>query len=216
MMIRPSWKERCFPGWMFRLPRHLSNHVAVTFDDGPHSETTPALLHALDRAGIPSTHFIVGEKAATQTSLLSEISSRGHLLANHGYHHESFLWKSGKSQTVSIARATEVLQEHADHFAKYFRPPYGQFNLMTGSVLDHIDYRGVLWSLAIADWKTASAQELWRRLHTRLHERAVILLHDARPSTPVISELLLRLADEISRRGWKFSTLPFPLTVSAS
>lgn len=201
---------------MFRLPPQFSKHVAVTFDDGPCEKTTSALLRILAREGIPSTHFVVGEKAMTQASLLSEISTQGHLLANHGFQHESFFWKSGKAQAVSVAKTDDVLQRQAVPFARYFRPPFGWFNFRTKSVLDQLCYRGVLWSLSIGDWKAASAQEFWQRLQTQLHDRAIILLHDAHPSTTMMTELLPRLADDISRRGWKFATLPFPQTESAS
>src|SRR5262245_56119218 len=35
--------------------------VALTFDDGPHPDTTPGLLAALRRAGVRATFFLVGE-----------------------------------------------------------------------------------------------------------------------------------------------------------
>ncbi|HMG98890.1 MAG TPA: polysaccharide deacetylase family protein, partial [Gaiellales bacterium] len=36
--------------------------VALTFDDGPHPEGTPAVLEALDAAGATATFFLVGEQ----------------------------------------------------------------------------------------------------------------------------------------------------------
>ncbi|MDD5087505.1 MAG: polysaccharide deacetylase family protein [bacterium] len=201
---------------MFRLPPHLSKRIAVTFDDGPHPETTLPLLNTLAHLRIPSTHFIVGEKAAAHPDLLPEINAQGHLLANHGYCHESLLWKSKTTQAESLTETDAVLRRQNIRFGKYFRPPFGQFNFSTKSVLALHGYRGVLWSVAIADWKAATSQELWRRLRPQIHERAVILLHDTRVAAPAVIEMLSRLADDISRRGWEFTTLPVPPTDSAS
>src|SRR4051794_40676349 len=36
--------------------------VAFTFDDGPNPETTPAVIDALEKYGIPATFFIVTQR----------------------------------------------------------------------------------------------------------------------------------------------------------
>ncbi|MGH9175989.1 MAG: polysaccharide deacetylase family protein, partial [Vicinamibacterales bacterium] len=38
--------------------------IALTFDDGPHDEHTPALLDRLAELGIRGTFFVVGSRAA--------------------------------------------------------------------------------------------------------------------------------------------------------
>ena len=46
------------------LPRTLfgASGVALTFDDGPHPEGTPAILEVLAAAGARATFFVVGEQ----------------------------------------------------------------------------------------------------------------------------------------------------------
>ena len=61
--------------------------VALTFDDGPHPEGTPAVLDMLDEAGIKATFFLVGEQVERRPALAAEIAGRGHLVALHGYRH---------------------------------------------------------------------------------------------------------------------------------
>src|SRR5436309_1154034 len=54
-----------------RLAR--SRGVALTFDDGPHPQGTPAVLELLDRAGATATFFLVGEQVEQRPALAAEI-----------------------------------------------------------------------------------------------------------------------------------------------
>ena len=44
--------------------RRSWRRIALTFDDGPDPEFTPRVLELLDRAGVPGTFFLIGERAA--------------------------------------------------------------------------------------------------------------------------------------------------------
>src|SRR5579871_3047253 len=61
--------------------------VALTFDDGPHPEGTPAVLEVLSQADMKATFFLVGEQVERRPALAAEIVERGHLVAVHGYRH---------------------------------------------------------------------------------------------------------------------------------
>src|SRR4051794_30497856 len=65
--------------------------IALTFDDGPHPEGTPAVLDALDRAGARATFFLVGERVERAPHVAREIVARGHAVAIHGYRHRSLM-----------------------------------------------------------------------------------------------------------------------------
>ncbi|MDX6474700.1 MAG: hypothetical protein QOH95_211, partial [Gaiellaceae bacterium] len=60
------------------------DRVALTFDDGPHPEGTPAVLDTLARHGASATFFLVGEQVARDPSLAREIVDAGHEVAAHG------------------------------------------------------------------------------------------------------------------------------------
>ena len=75
------------------VPRRTSRSdaVAVTFDDGPHPEGTPAVLEGLAAAGAQATFFLVGEQVERNPSLVGEIAAGGHSLAIHAYRHRNQL-----------------------------------------------------------------------------------------------------------------------------
>mgnify|MGYP002146003620 CR=1 FL=1 len=53
--------------------------VALTFDDGPHPEGTPAVLEALREADASATFFLVGEQVERNPALAAEIAGAGSL-----------------------------------------------------------------------------------------------------------------------------------------
>ena len=57
--------------------------MALTFDDGPHPDGTPAVLEALGDA--TATFFMVGEQVERYPSLAAEVAGAGHEIALHGY-----------------------------------------------------------------------------------------------------------------------------------
>ena len=65
--------------------------IALTFDDGPDPDVTPALLDLLDKYQARATFFCLGKNIAANKSLTNKISEKGHLIGNHSYtHHKLF------------------------------------------------------------------------------------------------------------------------------
>jgi peptidoglycan/xylan/chitin deacetylase (PgdA/CDA1 family) len=201
-----------FPQWMWALPRG-GKRIALTFDDGPHPQTTPALLRALDENGISSTMFLGGEQSENRLSLLREIESSGHDIANHGYHHVRHALRGRRYQTESILRTEEILSASGITMRRFYRPPFGSFDLTTGSVLKERSYKGIVWSIIAWDWTMQSTERLWRRIESQLHDGAIIVLHDGHPTTLSMIDVLPRLADAVRERGWSFTKLT-PLSLS--
>src|SRR6478672_4692949 len=65
--------------------------VALTFDDGPHPEGTPAALEALAAAGATATFFLAGEQVARRPALVAEIVAAGHGVELHCHRHRNLL-----------------------------------------------------------------------------------------------------------------------------
>src|SRR3954452_22020216 len=66
-------------------------YVALTFDDGPHPQGTPAIMEALAAAGARATFFLVGEQVERRPALAAELVAAGHEVALHGHRHRAML-----------------------------------------------------------------------------------------------------------------------------
>src|SRR5437764_8468059 len=61
--------------------------LAMTFDDGPNPDATPAILDALGERGAKASFFILGRHAERWPQLVRRIADEGHTVCNHGYYH---------------------------------------------------------------------------------------------------------------------------------
>src|SRR5580704_10739229 len=68
-----------------RLPAAAAarGEIAITIDDGPDPEVTPAVLALLERQGVRASFFCVGERVARFPQLARDIVARGHSIENH-------------------------------------------------------------------------------------------------------------------------------------
>jgi peptidoglycan/xylan/chitin deacetylase (PgdA/CDA1 family) len=199
--------DRIFPQWLWRLPNG-DGQIALTFDDGPDPNTTPALLETLAKLDVRATFFIVGSKIEGNSGLLKRAVIDGHVLANHGYHHANHALYSRAALRSSIQRTEEAMTALDVQPLRLFRPPYGFFRPGMASELTRLGYRGIMWTAHLRDWKPQSAAMLERRAGRAFDDGSIILLHDSHAAGPQsLSRILTRLAADVRERGFHFVTL---------
>jgi peptidoglycan-N-acetylglucosamine deacetylase len=164
-------------GIALRLPGRRG--IALTFDDGPHPQGTPAVLSLLAGAGVCATFYLVGEQVARRPALAAEIAAAGHEIGVHGYRHRLLLRRSPWALRDDFARATETIGTAAGRESRSYRPPYGVFSL-AGLELARRRWEPLLWSRWGRDWEErATASTIAARATRDLSGGEVVLLHDA-------------------------------------
>jgi peptidoglycan/xylan/chitin deacetylase (PgdA/CDA1 family) len=153
---------------------------ALTFDDGPHAQGTPAALEILARAGVRATFFLVGEQVRRNPTLAAEIVAAGHEIGLHCDRHRNLLRLTPRQTREDIRRAQASLEQAGGHPVRLYRPPYG---ILNGAALAHArgnGWRTLLWSHGGRDWEARATPESIAALITDGADRgAVLLLHDA-------------------------------------
>ena len=164
------------------IPRTISTHgpgVALTFDDGPHPEGTPAVLEALARADARATFFVVGEQVQRRPALVAEIAAAGHTVALHGYRHRLQLRLGGREVRADIERGLESIREAAGVDATWHRPPYGVYSPAGLKFVRQAGLHPLLWSRWGKDWrKFTTPSRIAARATRDVGPGDVILLHD--------------------------------------
>ncbi|MDD5223257.1 MAG: polysaccharide deacetylase family protein [bacterium] len=184
-----------FPGWQFflRTIMHGSRkgkQAALTFDDGPDPETTPALLALLDKHHVKAAFFVIGDKAAHYPELISEILSRGHELGNHSLSHDPLLMlRTSATLFREIEECGRVLEASGVR-ALAFRPPVGIVNPRLKPVLERLGMFCVGFSVRGGDWGNRKISGLSERILSRVRPGDIVLLHDCRPAGREVSEWL--------------------------
>lgn len=153
---------------------------ALTFDDGPHREGTPAVLEILAAEGVRATFFLVGEQIRRNPSLPGEIVAAGHEVALHCDRHRNLLRLGPGQVRVDIERAEQAIGESTGRSVSLYRPPYGVLNAAALRLSRARGWRTLLWSQWGRDWEArATPQSIAARVTAGAGEGSVLLLHDA-------------------------------------
>src|SRR3954452_3862019 len=152
--------------------------VALTFDDGPHPQGTPAVMEALATAGATATFFLVGEQAERRPALAAELVAAGHEVALHGHRHRAQLRLRQRAIAQDLDRGAAVVEEAAGVQVARHRPPYGIYTRAGLALARARGWEPVLWSRWGKDWRRFTTP---LRIARRAAPDAgdVVLLHDA-------------------------------------
>ena len=107
--------------------------VCLTFDDGP-SKTTPAVLEALNNAGVKATFFVVATGYNEKyLPLLAEASAAGHQIALHSASHEySDIYRGSDAYWQDIALLKQRVSPYINaESIRYLRFPGGSTNTVS-------------------------------------------------------------------------------------
>jgi peptidoglycan-N-acetylglucosamine deacetylase len=153
---------------------------ALTFDDGPHAQGTPAVLKVLAEADVRATFFLVGEQVWRNPGLVDEIVAAGHEIGVHCHRHRNLLRLTPWQVREDILRALEIIERTAGRSPTLYRPPYGAINAFALAFARRRGWRTLLWSHWGRDWEAlATAESIASRVTDGAGEGSVLLLHDA-------------------------------------
>lgn len=156
------------------------DHVALTFDDGPDPESTPAFLAALDALGWKATFFLLGTMAGRAPGLAAEVAGAGHEIALHGHEHRNQLARSPRAVGQDLARGLEAVVDATGVVPVWHRPPYGVVSGAGLAASRSLGLRLVLWSAWGRDWRQAATPAtVLADLEHGLGPGATLLLHDS-------------------------------------
>lgn len=207
LLVRGSASVRA--SWYLRMrcrARGAGRRVALTFDDGPDPQRTPAVLDLLARQGVRATFFVVGARAEAHPELVRRMAAEGHVVGNHSYTHSWRFPLRSLGRTVEELRRTgEVLHRITGRQPRLFRPPFGVTNPTIARAVRRLGLDPVGWSIRSLDTMGQSPERVAARILRRLHPGAVILLHDRCAGSERLVGLLV---EGLRSRGLEPVTLP--------
>lgn len=175
--------------------------IALTFDDGPSTAWTPALLDGLKERGVKATFFLIGENADKNPEIVKRMAEEGHLIGNHTYHHVELTKVSENEARLELADTSAVIVRITGKEPEYMRPPFGAWQR---KLEQEIQMLPVLWTIDPLDWTTENQDEIVNKVVTEAEENDIILLHDCYKSS---IEAGLRIVDILQEEGFMFVTV---------
>jgi peptidoglycan/xylan/chitin deacetylase (PgdA/CDA1 family) len=190
------------------------HEVALTIDDGPDPEVTPAVLDLLDAHRVRATFFCIARRARQAPALVREIVARGHSVQNHSdVHRHTFSLLGPRGMEAELRAAQETLAALTGVRPTWFRAPAGLRNPFLDPVLHRLDLRLASWTRRGFDTRDGLAPRVMRRLVRGLAAGDILLVHDAGAATgrsgrPVVLEVLPPLLEALAAAGLRGVTLP--------
>lgn len=209
--------------------------VAITIDDAPMPDSTPALLDLLDRFGAKATFFMSGCRAAPAEELVAETARRGHAIYAHGWDHVRLDREPTSRLLDDMERCEQLLARHRPTPSPYLvRLPYNGGRRSArihralqawkpGCALVHWgpsteDHMTVTRCSAPEDVERECAADVARLLADERLAGGILLMHDQpindRPGAqfkPDVTVTMLRLLLEgLAQRGLACVALPPP------
>jgi cellulose synthase/poly-beta-1,6-N-acetylglucosamine synthase-like glycosyltransferase/peptidoglycan/xylan/chitin deacetylase (PgdA/CDA1 family)/spore germination protein YaaH len=192
--------------------------IALTFDDGPDPDWTPAILDILKRENVPGTFFVIGKNGQAHPDLLRRIVNEGHEIGNHTFTHPNLGEIPGGITTLELNATQRLIESITGRSTVLFRPPYfGDAEADTPEevapaiIAKDLGYIMIGLRIDPSDWKPGvTADEIVQRTVDRAMDTnpetrgQVVLLHDSGGDRAATIEALPRVIHELRARGFKF------------
>lgn len=151
--------------------------IALTFDDGPDSRYTTAILDILKEKKVKATFFVVGLQVSKFPEVLKRIDEEGHSIGNHTYNHKD-LSKLSKEQILKeMTTADAEIEKAIGYTPTLFRAPYGAVNDALMEIMKEYKRESILWNIDTRDWAGTSVADMQKMIKKQAKPNGIILMH---------------------------------------
>jgi len=190
-----------------------AKQIAISFDDGPATDSTSGILAVLKAYNVPAVFFCIGKNIAGNENLLKQLNEEGHLIGNHSYsHHFWFDLFSARKMLADVQQMNETVRAVIGLSPKLFRPPYGVTTPNMKTVMRQAGFTAVGWNIRSMDTVIKDEQKLLNKISRQLQPGAIVLLHDTSKTTLAILPQLIEL---VRNKGYELVRIDKLLNVEA-
>lgn len=183
--------------------------IYLTFDCGYENGNTATILDALKKHNAPAAFFVVGHMLESAPELVVRMADEGHIVGNHTYHHPDMSAISDRAAFQEELDSVAALYQQVTgrELSHYYRPPRGIYSAENLRQAKELGYQTVFWSLAYVDWyadNQPTAEQAYAKLLPRIHNGAIVLLHQTSDTNAKILDELLTKWESM---GYSFASL---------
>ena len=182
--------------------------IALTFDDGPHLNSTPQILDVLNKYEVPATFFLVGKHVESHFALAQDIARAGHEIGNHTFNHPPLFLLTNSQIKDEITRTDELIRKIDGTTPKFLRPPAGLFSRRVLNIVEQSEYRTVVGDVYPRDPHLPGTEKIIHRVLKRTVAGSIIILHDGgntkHADRSQTIEALWKIIPRLKNKGFEF------------
>jgi len=182
----------------------VTDRFALTFDDGPNGQATPALLDLLRDRGAHATFFLLAENVRRHPDLVRRMLVEGHEPALHGRIHWPLALLPPWVIRSEVRRCADAITWAAGVTARFYRTPFGVMMPGQAGFVRAMGVEPVLGDVYPEDAQRPGVETIIRRVRQRLRGGSILILHDGSPfgdtdRSQTLAALAVILADAAAR-----------------
>jgi peptidoglycan/xylan/chitin deacetylase (PgdA/CDA1 family) len=183
--------------------------VALTFDDGPATKTTPRLVRTLRERHVPATFFMVGSRVRRAPRVARRVAAAGFAIGNHTWSHARLTHLPDRVVRREIRSTAHALRRIGIPPGPLMRPPYGEIDPRVRRDVRTLGLVPVLWNVDSEDWRGGSPRRIADSILAQLrrHRDNIVLQHDGVRNSPASVTAVPRVVREARRRGYCFGEI---------
>ncbi|MEI6080561.1 MAG: polysaccharide deacetylase family protein [bacterium] len=192
--------------------------VALTFDDGPTSGFTEAVLKILKEKSVKASFFMIGEKADKNKDLVLQVLKEGHEIGAHTYTHKKLHLasleeiKEQVGGTIQMIRSIYADSNKADEYRPIFRAPHGFKSLRLKTYLRRQQIALVPWTRGVWDTSEPGHEWVFEKATHAPGNNEILLFHDGKGLSDTVTSLqkdglliaLPKVIDFYKNKGYTF------------
>src|ERR1044072_5889469 len=173
--FRPSRGLRVYYARML-LPLVATGAALGAWAYGTYEPNSPLFGSAISRG---SRALLVGEHVRRFPQVARGVAQAGHELGNHTLRHRKLHFAGPARIREELERTHALIVETTGRAPRAFRAPHGYRNPFVASATRRLGYTVFGWTFGVWDSDPrVAAEEIRRRVRTRLRPGAIVLLHD--------------------------------------
>jgi len=207
-------------GYVIRQFGAAKKKIALTFDDGPDPQWTPAILDILRREHVPGTFFVIGSNVEANPDLVERELAQGEEIGNHTFTHPNLSDTPPEAVSLELNATQRLLEALIGRSVVYFRPPYlGDAEPTDADEIAPVEIAQSLGYVAVGehvdpvDWEMPGVNKIVQRTLDEVRgakpdsPRNIVLFHDAGGDRSQTVAALPAVIDELKKEGYTFVTV---------
>ena len=178
--------------------------IALTFDDGPNTYTTPKVLDLLEQYDAKASFFLIGDRITEESAQVARRAyDMGCEIDSHSKTHSDMTQMTYDDIVAEMTFVNEAVYGITGEYPKFFRPPYLNVN---DTMYEAIEIPFITGFSSSDSNSSLTADDVTQNVLNAAKDGAIILMHDFYGNDKTV-EALGTILPTLADQGYEFVTL---------
>lgn len=178
--------------------------IALTFDDGPNTYTTPKVLDLLEQYDAKASFFLIGDRITEESAQVARRAyDMGCEIDSHSKTHSDMTQMTYDDIVAEMTYVNEAVYGITGEYPKFFRPPYLNVN---DTMYEAIEIPFITGFSSSDSNSSLTADDVTQNVLNAAKDGAIILMHDFYGNDKTV-EALGTILPTLADQGYEFVTL---------